>query len=109
MSRPKPSSGGQFGVATWSFEVATGAGCLGVSRPAHAQHAHDMRTLCERPAHAVCTQCTRPDLVQCTVQVTFMDTVHDHCSRGKKKKSTKNFKNFLVCNLIYEIFILHLL
>ena len=39
-----------------------------------------------------------------------MDTVHEHCSQGKKnKKSTKNLKFFLVCDLIYEIFILHLL
>ena len=37
----------------------------------------------------------------------FMDTVHEHCSQGKKKY--KIFKNFLVDDLIYEIFILHLL
>ena len=38
-----------------------------------------------------------------------MDTVQEHCSQGKKKTSIKNFKIFLVCDLIYEIFILHLL
>ena len=37
-----------------------------------------------------------------------MDIVHEHCSQGKKK-DYKNFKNFLVCDLIYGIFILHLL
>ena len=37
-----------------------------------------------------------------------MDTVHEHCSQGKKKKY-KIFKNFLVYDLIYKIFILHLL
>ena len=36
-----------------------------------------------------------------------MDTVHEHCSQGKKKY--KNFNNFLGGDLIYEIFILHLL
>ena len=48
----------------------------------------------------------------CTVQVTvwvtiwtlFMDTVH-----SKKKKEYRIFKNFLVGDLIYKIFILHLL
>ena len=40
-----------------------------------------------------------------------MDTVHEHCSQGKKKKlqKHKNFKNFLRGDLIYEIFLLHLL
>ena len=33
-----------------------------------------------------------------------MNTVHK-----EEKKEYKNFKNFLVCDLIYEIFILHLL
>ena len=36
-----------------------------------------------------------------------MDTVHEHCSQ--EKKSTKILKKFLVYDLIYEIFILHLL
>ena len=38
-----------------------------------------------------------------------MNTVHEHCSQGFKKKEYKNFKNFLVYDLIYGIFILHLL
>ena len=38
----------------------------------------------------------------------FMDTVHEHCSQGKKKEY-KILKNFLGGDLIYEIFILHLL
>ena len=38
-----------------------------------------------------------------------MDTVHEHCSQGKKKKSTKIFKNFLVYDLIYGMSILRLL
>ena len=37
-----------------------------------------------------------------------MDTVHEHCSQGLKKRY-KNFKNFLGGDLIYEIFMLHLL
>ena len=50
-------------------------------------------------------QCT----ILCTVQVTvctlFMDTVH----RVSKKKKYKIFKNFLVGDLIYKIFIWQLL
>ena len=38
-----------------------------------------------------------------------MDTVHEHCSQGLKKKEYKIFKIFLVYDFIYEIFILHLL
>ena len=38
-----------------------------------------------------------------------MDTVHEHYSQGLKKKEYKNFKNFLRGDLIYEIFISHLL
>ena len=73
MSRPRPSAGGQFRVATWVLRSRHEASCLGMSRPVHAQHARDMRTLCARPgrvcatAHAMCAQCTRPDLLECTV------------------------------------------
>ena len=38
-----------------------------------------------------------------------MDTVHEHCSQGKKKKEYKIFKNFLMYDLKYKIFILKLL
>ena len=66
-----------------------GAGCLGVSRPAHAQHAHDMRTPCARRLHAVLTSCARSanDLTWCNAlfRSLFMGIVHEHCSKGKKK------------------------
>ena len=40
----------------------------------------------------------------------FMDTIHEHCSQGlKKKKEYKNFKTFLVYDLIYRMSTLHLL
>ena len=40
----------------------------------------------------------------------FMDTVHEHSSQDvKKKKNYKSCKIFLVCDLIYKIFILKLL
>ena len=38
-----------------------------------------------------------------------MDTVHEHCSQDVKKKEYKIFKIFIVCDLIYKIFILKLL
>ena len=38
-----------------------------------------------------------------------MDTVHRDLPKKKKKKEYKNFKIFLVGDLIYKIFILHLL
>ena len=49
-------------------------------------------------------------------RVTVWDIVHEHCSQSKKKKRKekkrkekyKNSKNFLVCDLKYGIFILHL-
>ena len=33
-----------------------------------------------------------------------MDTIHEHCSLGLKKKY-KNFKNFLVYDLIYSVYV----
>ena len=42
-----------------------------------------------------CAHCApNPVLIQCTIWTLFMDTVHEHCSQGKKK-STKLFKIFL--------------
>ena len=39
-----------------------------------------------------------------------MDNVHEHYSQGfQKKKEYKNFKSFLMYDLIYKIFILHLI
>ena len=44
MSQPRPSAVGQFGVATWSFEVATWGRLPGrvatSARPACVRHAH---------------------------------------------------------------------
>ena len=52
MSRPRPSTVGQFGVATWSFEIETWGRLSGrvatSARPACARHAHAVR------AYAVC-------------------------------------------------------
>ena len=90
-------------VATWN-DVATwlGAGCLGVSRQVHAQHARDMRAtslLCaqQRPRHGHCARSVRATwvlsvrtvhptqfcdnaLFRVTVWTLFMDTVQEHCS-----------------------------
>ena len=123
---------GQFGVATWSFEVTTWGRLLGrvatSARPASAQPALVVRATCARPvgcvrssahdlgtARVVCTRlgfwmcalCTQPsfDSVHCLQSLfgsLFMKTVH------RVKKKYKNFKNFLVYVLIYEIFILKL-
>ena len=41
-----------------------------------------------------------------------MDTVHEHCSRGLKKKKKKEYKKnkiFVVYDLIYGMFVLHYL
>ena len=92
MSRPRPSAVGQFGIATWSFEVATWGRLPGrvatsarpaSARPALAGHAtcarsaccvrssaHDLgtaRAVCGRPGFW-CAHCTHnPVLWQCTV------------------------------------------
>ena len=55
------------------------------------------------------TQFCNSALFRVTVWTLFMDTIHEQCSKGLKKKEYKNFKNFLVCDLIYEIFVLRLL
>ena len=56
-----------------------GAGCLGLSRPAHAQPARDMRTLSTRPALAAHTTCARP---ACCVRSSAHDlgTTHAVCA-----------------------------
>ena len=48
------------------------------------------RGLCEQAGFRVCTWCTNPVLTQCTVLshclgTLFMNTVHEHCSRGFQK------------------------
>ena len=52
MSRLRPSAMGQFGVATWSFEVATWGrqpGCVATSaRPASARPGMAVRVTCAR-------------------------------------------------------------
>ena len=77
--------------------------------------AHDMSiacAVCLRPGLWVCAQCTQPsfDSVHCLHSLfghcswtLFTSTVH------RVKKKNKNFKNFLVYDLIYKIFILKLL
>ena len=52
-----------------------------------------------------------PGAVHCSVHCSghCLDTVHGHCSQGFKKIYIYIFKNFLVCDLIYKIFIWHLL
>ena len=109
MSQPRPSVGVQFGVATWSFEVATWnrlpgrvvtSARLTCARPAHtecvtcASCARDqsvvrttapttwaLRAQCARDLVSWCAHCAHnPVLCQCTVQVTVLTTVHEHCS-----------------------------
>ena len=82
MSRPRPSAVGQFGVATWSFEVATWGRLLGRVRPMHCAHT----TWCRH-------------LEFCTVQVTVSTTILEHCSQGfqKKKNLCTNFFKFFLC------------
>ena len=85
-------------------------------RCAHSS-AHDLgtaRAVCSRHGFWVCALCTQPSFVtvhclQSLFGSLFMDTVHEHCSQVKKKKEYKIFKNFLVVDSIYKIFILHLL
>ena len=104
-------------------------------RPRPGRYARDLRTLCERHTRdlpavgaaapttwALRAQCARdlvsgcahcaPNLVFVTVHCLgslFMDTIHEHCSQGKKKVQKKKILIFLGGDLIYEIFILHLL
>ena len=77
MSRPRPFAVGQFGVATWSFEVATWgrlSGCVatnalsaGVRPVGRARSSsHDLgtaRAVCARPGFWVCAVCTQPSFV----------------------------------------------
>ena len=81
------------------------------ARPAHAERA--TRAGCARDMGSGCAHCAPyPVLIQCTVcshclgncsWTLFMNTVH------RDKKKYKNFKKFLVYDLIYGIFILCLL
>ena len=76
---------------------------------------HDMGTecaVCVRPGFWVCTLYTQPSFVT----VHCLGSLFGHCSRTlfkstvhRVKKKYKNFKIFLGGDLIYEIFILHLL
>ena len=50
------------------------------------------------------TQFCDSALFRVTVWTLFMDIVHEYCSKVKKKYQI--FKNFLVYDLLYEIFIL---
>ena len=94
-------------------------------RPRSERYARDLRTLSTRPA--CCARSSAHDmgtaratwvlgvrtvhptrfcdsaLFKVTVWTLFTNTVH------RVKKKYKNFKNFLGGDLIYEIFILHLL
>ena len=77
-----------------------------------------LRAQCMRDLGSGCAHCTpNPVLTQCTVcshclgncsWTLFMNTVHRDLQK-KKKKKYKIFKNFLVYDLIYVIFILKLL
>ena len=124
---------GQFGVATWSFKVATWDRLPGrvatSASPASARLALVVRVTCARPvgcalssAHDLgtaratwflgvrtvhTTQFCDSALFRVTVWILFMDTVHEHCSHDKKKY--KIFKKLLVYDLKYKIFILKLL
>ena len=52
--------------------------------------------------------CRDLDTVPVTVWILFMVTIHEHYSHVKKYEYNI-FKNFLLYDLIYKIFILHLL
>ena len=95
------------------------------ARPALAARATSLLCAAQRPRHGHCARSVRVTwvlgvrtvhptqfcdsaLFRVTVWTLFMDTVQKHCSYGKKKEY-KIFKNFLRGDLIYEIFILHLL
>ena len=120
------------GLAGQGREVATCAHNLGTMRATCTRHARDQ--LAVRTAApttwALCAQCARdlgfgcahsapnPVLVQCTIcshclgncsWTLFMNTFHMDKRKKRKKKEYKIFKNFLVYDFIYEIFILHLL
>ena len=126
MSRPRPSVVGQFGVATWSFEVATWGrlpGCVATSaRPASARPALAVRVTCARPvgcvlsiAHDLGTVCSvyatwflgvltmlttkfcDSALFRVTVWILFVDTVHEHCSQSKKKKKKYKILKIVLC------------
>ena len=128
-----------FEVATWAVLIGQKGGrdlrprpgryardlrTLSV-RPALAVRATSLLCAQQRPRPGHCARCVRatwvvgcahcapnPVLIQCIVYsncldhcswTLFMKTVH------RVKKEYKNFKNFLACDLIYEIFILCLL
>ena len=109
MSRPRPSDVGQFGVATWSFEVVTWGRLPG--RVATSEHPASVRPVyyALSSAHDMGTASAR-DLVSglgslfgyCS-WILFMSTIH------REKKEYKIFKNLLVYDLKYNIFILKLL
>ena len=120
-SRPRPSAMGQFGVATWSFEVANWGRMPGrvatSARPASERptlsvrvtcarlvsctrsSAHDLGTaqaVCARLSFWVCALCTQPNFVT----VHCLGSWFEHCSwtlfmstfhRVKKKKRAQNF------------------
>ena len=117
MSRPRPFAVGQFGFATWSFEVATWGRLPGLvatsARPASARPALVAHVTCARPVG--CAHSSAHDLGTATwvlgVRIVhpnqFCDralfrSLFEHCSQGKKKK-------ILVYDLIYKIFIWKLL
>ena len=133
MSRPRPSGVGQLVSRPGVLRSRPGASCLGVSRPARAQQVRDLRWLCARPvgrarssAHdlgTACAVCARPGFWVCAlctqpsfVTVHYLESLFEYYSWTlfkstvhRVKKNYKNFKIFLGGDLIYEIFILHLL
>ena len=118
------------GLTEQGREVATCAHDLGAMRATCAGCTRDVRVtslLCaqQRPLHGHCARSVRatwvvgcvhcapnPVLTQCTVCSHCLDNCSWTLFIGiyqKKKKEYKNFKIFLVGDLIYKIFILHLL
>ena len=90
--------------------VATGVGAAGVAARSSAHELGTMRATWILGVHTVhTTQFCDNALYRSLFGSLFMDTVHEHCSQGFKKKEYKNFKNFIVYDLIYKIFILKLL
>ena len=120
MSQPKPSAVGRFGVATWSFEIATWgrlpgrvvtnarpasarpalAVCAACARPVDCARssAHDLgtaRAACARPCFWVCALCTQPSFVT----MHCLGSLFGYCSwtlfmntiHKVKKKRVQNF------------------
>ena len=81
-------------------------------RPRHGRSAHDTARHARACVHlgvlAGLAGCAL-GAPACFLLSTVSESLFEHCSQDFSKKKYKNFKNFLMYDLIYKIFILHLL